>query len=108
MSLAGMIAGTLIWGLSLVLAMGCWFATIMMTDAGGRDSVEDVLVMFLIVIASAYFLVVVGSLITAWVTYLMDKPNTAQFFMLLPLLNILIYFVVFILLGVRQPSWRLW
>jgi hypothetical protein len=108
MTIVGMVLMTLLWLGSLPLAYFGWFATIMMTDAGGRSSLEDVLVMVMIVIASLYFVVTIGAVIVAWIAFALAKVGFARNAILAPLVNIAAYLVVYVILAAHQPAWRPW
>lgn len=108
MTLAGMIAATLVWLVSLVFACGVWFATLMMMDAGGQDHIVDMLVLTMILVASLYFFVTVAAIIIAWIAYLVSNLDFVRYAMLAPAVNIAVYIFVYFLLAFREPNWRFW
>jgi uncharacterized membrane protein YozB (DUF420 family) len=80
----------------------------MMTDPGGQDPVEDVLVMILIILASLNFVVTLGSVIVAWSAFARARMNLARYALLAPAVNIAVYIVVFFLLGLRAANRSFW
>lgn len=105
MTLLGMIGVTLFWLATLIPAYAVCFATGMMSDAGGRDKVEDVLIITTFMIACAFYIIVPISLLIAWIAFLLGNILTAQHALFVPVIHIGVYLAGMCSIFIRQPSW---
>lgn len=105
MTIFGLLAVSLLWAITWFANQGVLMATGMMTDSAGEDNIETFLIVMAFMISGAYFFIVPGAVLVAWVAFLVNNIPVAQTALLVPVIHIGVYFISMCLICIRQPRW---